>query len=167
MIEKSERVLDTNKKADVLKTMLAHYEANILRHGGFFEGIETTLAFIERQGLKWGVITNKQKRFTEPLAKALNITTRAACLISGDSTAHSKPHPAPMLTGCEHAGVNPKNCVYIGDAKHDMMAGRAVNMKTLAAVYGYLTYEDQPETWGADALVTAPIDIKLWIKNRL
>jgi phosphoglycolate phosphatase len=167
MIEKTGLALNTKMKAEILDSMLAHYDDNILRHGGFFNGIEETLGFIERQGLKWGVITNKQRRFTEPLAKALKITTRAACLISGDTTAYSKPHPEPMLEGCRQAGVNPKNCVYIGDAKHDMIAGQAVNMKTLAAVYGYLTDEDQPETWGAEALIRTPLEIKTWIKDKL
>ncbi len=167
MIKQSDLKTTQKTEAEILKTMLLHYETDILRYGGFFDGIEATLRFIEQNGLKWGVITNKQKRFTEPLAHALNITERAACLISGDTTSNSKPHPEPMLAGCEQAGVNPKNCVYIGDAKHDMMAGQSVNMKTLAAVYGYLTPKDRPQTWGAEALLTAPTEIKAWIKTVL
>jgi hypothetical protein len=32
-------------------------------------------------------------------------------------------------------------------------------MKTLAATYGYLRPDDQPQDWGADALVHHPDDI--------
>ncbi|MCK5899096.1 MAG: HAD-IA family hydrolase [Methylococcales bacterium] len=165
MIQQSNLKTDQSTESQILETMLSHYETNILSYGGFFDGIEETLDFIEQNGLKWGVITNKQKRFTEPLMNALNITQRCACIISGDTTSKSKPHPEPMLAGCQQAGVNPKNCVYIGDAKHDMMAGQSVNMKTLAAVYGYLTPDDRPQTWGAEALLTSPIEIKEWIKK--
>ncbi len=152
-------------RSQILKTLLEDYQHNILRYGGFFEGIEQTLQFIEDKRLKWGIVTNKRSRFTEPLVNALNIVDRAACIISGDTTNNSKPHPEPMLAACSQAQVNPENCVYIGDAQHDIIAGKAVNMKTLAAVYGYLTCEDKPNEWGADALVESPQQIKQWIEK--
>lgn len=151
----------------ILETMLALYENNIVQHGGFFAGMADTLQFIENQGLKWGVITNKQERFTRPLMRVLNLTDRAACIISGDTTAHSKPHPEPMLEGCRRAQIAPEHCVFIGDALHDITAGKKVGMKTLAAVYGYLTAQDSPEQWGADDLVSSPTQIKNWIENAI
>ncbi len=151
----------------ILETMLNHYEHNIVEHGGFFAGMIETLEDIEARGLKWGIITNKRERFTHPLTKALNLTERAACIISGDTTNNSKPHPEPMWEACRRAGVQPENCVYIGDAKHDITAGKNAKMKTLAAVYGYLTDDDQPEQWGADALVTSPAHISAWIESVL
>lgn len=167
MIEKSETQADAQTQAQILETMLEYYQHNILQYGHFFEGIEETLNFIEEKGLKWGVITNKKARFTLPLIEALQLTERAACIISSDTTLHSKPHPEPMLTACKHAQVNAENCVYIGDAKHDIIAGKTVNMKTLAAVYGYLTFDDKPEDWGADALIESPEKIKTWIQTAL
>lgn len=151
----------------ILETMLALYENNIVQHGGFFAGMADTLQFIENQGLKWGVITNKHERFTHPLMRALNLTDRAACIISGDTTAHSKPHPEPMQEGCRRAQVAPEHCVFIGDALHDITAGKTVGMKTLAAIYGYLTAQDRPEQWGADALVASPAQITTWLKRSL
>jgi phosphoglycolate phosphatase len=58
-------------------------------------------------------------------------------------------------------------CVYIGDAAHDIVAGNAANMRTLAAVYGYLQPNDQPETWGAEALIDSPAQLLTWLKNVL
>ncbi len=167
MIEKSETKADSETQAQILETLLNGYQDNILQQGGLFEGIEQTLQLIEDKGLKWGVVTNKRSRFTQPLMKALELTERAACIISGDTTNKSKPHPEPMLAACKQAQVKPENCVYIGDAKHDIMAGKAVNMKTLAAVYGYLTCEDKPDDWGADALIESPEQIKQWIEKTL
>ncbi len=152
-------------RSNILKTMLDHYERNIAEHSIFFSGIEDLLKAIEAQGLKWGVVTNKRKRFTDPLMAALNLSHRAACIISGDSTAHAKPHPEPMLAACQHAGVKPQECVYIGDAIHDISAGKNARMKTLAALYGYLKPGDTPETWGADALIETPEQISTWIAS--
>lgn len=151
----------------ILATMLDFYQANIAEHSVFFSGMEETLEIIEGFGLKWGVVTNKRERFTLPLMDALNLSGRAACIISGDTTAYSKPHAEPMLEACRRAGVTPLDCVYIGDAPHDITAGKNAQMKTLAAAYGYLQADDQPETWGADALITTPKDIITWINSAL
>lgn len=167
MIKQSSAADALESHAQILETMLNTYENNIVQHGGFFNGMVETLLDIEARGLKWGIVTNKRERFTHPLTKALNLTERAACIISGDTTQNSKPHPEPMWEACRRAGVQPKQCVYIGDALHDITAGKNANMKTLAAVYGYLTDVDQPEQWGADALVKSPAQISAWIESIL
>jgi len=165
-----EALQDSGKKElqpQILVTMYDLYQKNIADHTVFFEGMMETLNVIEKQGLKWGVVTNKRERFTLPLMKALQLDGRAACIVSGDTTAFGKPHPEPMLAACKQAGVEPAECVFIGDAKHDISAGKNVRMKTLAALYGYLNPEDSPETWGADALIESPQQITDWIASTL
>jgi phosphoglycolate phosphatase len=147
--------------------MLDHYQHNIAEHTVFFKGMSDTLDAIEAQGLKWGIVTNKRERFTNPLMDALKLTGRAACIISGDTTANPKPHVEPMLAACKLAAVKPQECVYIGDASHDITAGKNAQMKTLAALYGYLKPGDTPETWGADALIESPEQLATWIASAL
>ena len=160
---------ETNEalQAQMLDFMLDCYQNNIAEHSRFFTGMHETLDMIDSLGLKWGVVTNKRERFTLPLMNAMNLMDRAACVISGDTTANSKPHPEPMLAACKQAQVNPENCVYIGDASHDIAAGKSANMKTLAAVYGYINEGDQPESWGADALIDHPQQLQHWIQATL
>jgi len=158
---------DPGEQNQLLEYMLDCYQSNIAAHSRFFDGMGETLETIESLGLKWGVVTNKRERFTLPLLEALNLSDRAACVISGDTTANSKPHPEPMLAACRQAGVKPENCVYIGDAPHDIAAGKNANMKTLAALYGYIKDNDRPENWGADALIEEPRQLQQWIKATL
>ncbi len=167
MIAQAATDADDALKQLMLADMLDDYQMNIAEHSRFFTGMAETLDSIENLGLKWGVVTNKLERFTLPLMAALNLTKRAACIVSGDTTANSKPHPEPMLTACRQAHVKPENCVYIGDAIHDITAGKNANMKTLAALYGYLKSDDQPSTWGADGLIASPEQITTWIKSSL
>jgi len=159
--------LPESLRADILAIMLDLYQNNIAEYSDFFSGIPEVLSLIEAAGLKWGVVTNKRERFTLPLMEALNLTQRAACIISGDTTAKPKPYPEPMLAACGQAGVKPGQCVYIGDASHDIAAGKSVQMKTLAALYGYLKPTDNPETWGADALIDSPEHLSTWITSVL
>lgn len=165
--ESLNRSISEELRADILETMLDLYQNNIAEHTVFFEGMADTLDGIEEQGLKWGVVTNKLERFTNPLMDALKLTDRAACIISGDTTAHPKPHVEPMLAACKQAVVRPQECVYIGDAIHDISAGKNAQMKTLAALYGYLKPGDTPETWGADALIESPEQLATWISSAL
>jgi phosphoglycolate phosphatase len=167
MIKQSSAANALESHPHILETMLNTYENNIVQHGGFFSGMAETLLAIEAHGLKWGIVTNKHERFTRPLTQALNLTKRAACIISGDTTNNRKPHPEPMWEACKRACVPPEQCVFIGDALHDITAGKNANMKTLAAVYGYLTDADLPQQWGADALVESPAQISTWIENVL
>jgi len=163
MINKSVANIKEGTQQQVLDTMLDMYQNNIAEHSQFFAGMPETLETIESLGLKWGIVTNKRERFTNPLVDAFKLKQRLACVISGDTTANSKPHPEPMLTACAQANVKPEECVYIGDAIHDIAAGKNANMKTLAAVYGYLKPDDIPSNWGADALIESPEQLSSWI----
>ena len=168
MIDESlDQLVPESLRAEILETMLDLYENNIAEHTVFFKGMSDTIDAIEAQGLKWGVVTNKQERFTNPLMAALKLADRAACIISGDTTANAKPHAEPMLAACKKAEVKPQECVYIGDAIHDITAGKNAQMKTLVALYGYLKPDDTPETWGADALIESPEQLATWIASTL
>ena len=158
---------NTETKALIVETMMDIYLNNIAEYSVFFEGMAETLEVIEAQGLKWGVVTNKRERYTNPLMSALNLTERAACIISGDTTGNPKPHVEPMLAACKIAHVNPEECFYIGDAIHDIEAGRNAQMKTLVALYGYIKEDDLPETWGADALIASPQELTALINSLL
>jgi len=149
----------------ILATMLEDYQQHIAERTRLFPGMAEVLNDLESRGIKWGVVTNKLRRFTDPLMAALQLTDRAACIISGDTTGNSKPHPEPMLTACRDAGVRPEQSVYIGDSAHDIAAGRSVDMKTVAAAYGYLKPAEDPHSWGADALIQEPLEILHWIET--
>jgi len=145
------------------KQFLARYELALCVHTALFPGMAELLDTIENNGHCWGVVTNKPGWLTDPLMAALGLTERAVCIISGDTLAERKPHPLPMLTAAEHAGVHPSNCLYIGDAERDIEAGNAADMLTLIAHYGYITAEQHPEAWGADGGIDHPLDALNWL----
>jgi phosphoglycolate phosphatase len=137
---------------------LAHYEANLCRETQLFPGMAELLNELERRGLKWGIVTNKAERYTHPLLKLLGVDHRAACVIGGDTTGKTKPDPAPLLAATERMGIAPIHCIYVGDDRRDVQAGRAAGMKTIVVKFGYLHGND-PETWEADAMIDTPGDL--------
>lgn len=154
------------QKAEILEWLLNYYENHIAVNTRLYAGMSELLLTLEENDIPWGVVTNKRERMTHPLMHALDLSKRSACIICGDTTAYSKPHPEPMLTACRQIQVSPEECLYIGDAQHDITAGKAVNMKTLAVTYGYLKPDDKPQDWGADALIHHPAEILDWISNQ-
>ena len=143
--------------------LLAVYQDNLARETALFEGMDRVLRKLEDQGRKWGVVTNKPKRFTLPLMDALNLSRRASSIVSGDTLPQSKPDPAPMLLACEQMAVAPRDCLYVGDAQRDVEAGHRAGISTLVALFGYLGETDTPENWGADGLIEQPADIESWL----
>ena len=121
------------------------------------------LAEIKRRGLNWGIVTNKPAFLTEPLVTQLGLPWPPASIVSGDSTNNRKPHPQPMLLACTQAGSEPAQCLYVGDAERDIEAGRRAGMRTLVALFGYISKEERPERWGADGLIRAPREILDWL----
>ncbi len=140
------------------------YRDNIARETRLFPGMDDVLETLEAQGLKWGIITNKPGFLTDPLVQALGIYERAICVVSGDTTAHSKPHPEPMHYAATIADTDPEYCLYIGDAKRDIEAGLNAGMKTVAALFGYISEHESPSDWGAHASIAAPLDLLRLLK---
>jgi len=137
---------------------LAIYADNLCRETRLFPGMAELLDELERRGLRWGVVTNKAERYTHPLLKLLRIDHRAACVIGGDTTGKTKPDPAPLFAATERMGIDARYCIYVGDDRRDVEAGRAAGMKTIVVKFGYLHGND-PETWAADAMIDAPGDL--------
>lgn len=132
------------------------YAGRLTVSSELFPGMADVLDSLESAGLLWGVVTNKPARFTAPLLDHLGLSARAACVVSGDTCAQPKPHPAPLLHACRITGTQAGECIYVGDAERDIQAATAAGMPAVVALWGYLGTEDRPETWGADALIDSP-----------
>lgn len=138
---------------------LQRYEARMTRETRVFEAMQPVLDTLDAQRLPWGIVTNKAGRFSEPLVRALGLHERAATLVSGDTTPHSKPHPAPLLEAARQLGLPAAECVYVGDDLRDVQAGRAAGMATVAAAWGYLGEGDHIDAWGADHVIDMPAQL--------
>jgi N-acetyl-D-muramate 6-phosphate phosphatase len=142
---------------------LAQYRQRLLHGSALFEQVLPTVARLEAAGLRWGIVTNKALDLAEPLAGAMGLWPRAAALVSGSCTAHTKPHPAPLLEAARRLALAPACCVYVGDDRRDMVAARAAGMGALAASWGYLGFDEQPEAWPADAVLPSPGALLKWL----
>ncbi len=143
--------------------LLAWYRAHIAEQTALFPGMDDVLLTLERNGQPWGIVTNKPGWLTQPLLAAVALNLRAACVISGDTLAHSKPHPAPILAATAELGLSPQDCLYVGDAENDALAAQAAGMRCVIAGYGYLAPDDCPAQWPMAGMIDRPSDLLAWL----
>jgi phosphoglycolate phosphatase len=139
------------------------YQQRMLDDARAFAGIETMLVAIEQRGLRWGIVTNKARRFAGPMVAAFECLNGAATLVCGDCTPHTKPHPAPLLEAARRLGLEPTHCAYVGDDRRDVDAGHAAGMTTVAAAWGYLGPDTTAEQWNAGHVIAQPAELLNWL----
>ncbi|SEA29358.1 HAD-IA family hydrolase [Acidovorax soli] len=136
-----------------------NYERRMTHLTTVFDGISQLIEQLLQRQMAWGVVTNKSARFTGPLTLAMPLFSTASAVVSGDTTPHAKPHPAPLLEAASRLGLDPGLCIYVGDDERDIVAGRAAGMGTVAATYGYLGATANPLQWGAQAVINSPAEL--------
>jgi phosphoglycolate phosphatase len=137
----------------------SNYERCMTERTYAFEGVVELIHEIHSRALPWGVVTNKSKRFTDPLTRVMPLFSTASTVVSGDTTPYAKPHPEPLLEAARRVGVSPAQCLYVGDDERDIVAGLAAGMGTVAATYGYLGSKADVGAWGAHAQINSPLEL--------
>ncbi len=155
----------SNSQALLQENLLTEYQECLGYAAKPFPGILKLLNTLEERHIPWGVVTNKKSRFTLPLLEKLDLKHRAACIVSGDTTPHFKPHPEPLLHACQQLNVSPNHCVYIGDAELDIIAGNAAGMTTVAALFGYIEDKEATRKWNANHAVQHADEILPWFEQ--
>ncbi|WP_426150105.1 N-acetylmuramic acid 6-phosphate phosphatase MupP [Pseudomonas sp. DC3000-4b1] len=139
---------------------LERYQAHCAVHTHLYDGMEALLQDLEKAGLIWGVVTNKPVRFAEPIMRQLGLAERSRVLICPDHVTRSKPDPEPLALACKTLGLDPSRVLFVGDDLRDIESGRDAGTKTVAVRYGYIHPDDNPDRWGADAVVSHPAELR-------
>ncbi len=146
--------------------LLSYYEQDVATRTQPFDGIDELLRWLEQAKIPWGIVTNKPERFTGPLLKQLQLSSRCAATICPEHVRHRKPHPESLLLACQQIGCPPEQVVYVGDHQRDIEAGIRAGMKTVSALYGYLEEHIDPADWQASYMATTAADLQSWLMAR-
>jgi phosphoglycolate phosphatase len=120
---------------------LHHYAQNSYENSRLYDGVPELLDALDRNGIPWGIVTNKFEVLTHPILEAAGLSDRASCVVCGDTLSSKKPDPAPVLLACETIGTEPGHTVFAGDDLRDIEAGKAAGTQTAAIHYGYGSHE--------------------------
>jgi N-acetyl-D-muramate 6-phosphate phosphatase len=79
-------------------------------------------------------------------------------IVTGLSAPHTKPYPDPIFLAAQKMGVQPQECLMIGDTTVDMRAGKAAGAQTLGVLCGF-GEEDELKQLGADLILKSTGDL--------
>ena len=139
--------------------MLETYRAHNDRHHDTlirpFEGVEEMLAALAASGIRLGVVTSKREGAARRGLQRYGLERFFEAAVFHDDTERHKPHPEPLLLAATRLAVPRELVVYVGDSVHDIAAGAAAGMQTIAVLWGPFPVADL-EAARPDRLVASP-----------
>ncbi|MEY4466576.1 MAG: hypothetical protein RIR21_369 [Pseudomonadota bacterium] len=134
-----------------------HYLQINGNHSELYAGVHEGLLAMKKGGVRLACVTNKPIAFARPLLEKKGLIDSFEVIYGGDSLAHKKPHPLPMLTVCNDFDLQPDQVVAIGDSSNDSEAARAAGCRVLTVPYGY-NHGQPVQTIDTDGIVESLLD---------
>ena len=104
--------------------------------------LEPFLTEMAGKGLKLGVMTNDTEFAARAHLKALEIEGLFDIILGFDSGFGAKPDPGPLLAFSDQLALAPERVAMVGDSTHDLVAGRAAGMQTIAVLTGVAGHDE-------------------------
>lgn len=145
------------------KRYLEIYLENVSKKTIFYPGFDRVLYALQERNYVWGIVTNKPLFLTQPLLSSMKFSPTPHCIVSGDMCAKPKPAPDPLFFACEMLGVEPTECLFVGDCEYDAVAAQKAGMTMILARYGYFLQEDHPEQWPTHGEIHQPEELLAWL----
>jgi pyrophosphatase PpaX len=129
-----------------------------------FDGVEDMLRTLRGDGHRLGVVTSKMEGAARRGLRLFGLEDYFEIGVFHDDTTIHKPDPAPLLLAAARAGVAPSAVTYVGDSTHDIVAGRAAGMRTVAVLWGPFERE-QLEAEAPDHLIAHPSELPALVRK--
>ncbi|MBW0168628.1 MAG: phosphoglycolate phosphatase [Hydrogenophaga sp.] len=114
-----------------------HYERRCGTRSRLYPGVRTILQALRAAGVKLAIVTNKEARYTRVVLDAHSLTPLFHRVISGDTLAVKKPHPAAVDDCLTRFGIARERALFVGDSSIDVATARNAGIAVWALTYGY------------------------------
>src|SRR5258708_28893908 len=123
-----------------------------------FPMVNEMLTELRQRGYRIGIVTSKRRMGEDRSIKVFGLDALLDCVVAAEDTNLHKPNPDPILKGMEILGSTPETTAYIGDSTHDMIAGKAAGVFTVAALWGPFDPEELKAT-KPNLTASSPIEL--------
>lgn len=120
-------------------------------------GIQEMLAALVPH-YRMAVVSARDKRGTINFLEHYNLARYFDCIVTGQTTPRTKPHPDPILWAAQQLQVPPEKCAMIGDTTVDIRAGKAAGAHTIGVLCGFGEREELIRT-GADLILEGTAEL--------
>ena len=117
-----------------------------------YEGVPELLTELAALDVTTAVVTSKRRETALLALVGVGIEHLIEVAAGLEDTERHKPDPEPLLHGARVLGVDPGECVYVGDATVDVLAAQRAGMASVAVTWG-AGERDELVAAGPDAVV--------------
>jgi phosphoglycolate phosphatase-like HAD superfamily hydrolase len=120
-------------------------------------GVEEMFKLMEGR-YPMAVVSARDEKSTMRFLTQFDLCKYFEVIVTGLSAPHTKPYPDPILLAAQTMGVQPHECVMIGDTTVDMRAGKAAGAQTIGVLCGF-GEESELRQLGADLILKSTGDL--------
>ncbi len=151
-------MLNEKEFADALTEYKAYYQSHMDIETKPFEGMQSLLEKLQRQGVKTAVVSNKFDAAVKGLC-AKHFGKRLDVAIGEGHGLRPKPTGDMLYAAAKALGLALQNCVYVGDTEVDIQTAQAVQMEYISVTWGFRTKTQLLESGAA---ILADTKEELW-----
>lgn len=104
------------------------------------------------------VVSARDEKSTMRFLTQFDLCQYFDVIVTGLSAPHTKPYPDPIFLAAQKMGVQPHECLMIGDTTVDMRAGKAAGAQTVGVLCGF-GEEPELKQLGADLILKSTGDL--------
>jgi len=131
------KVLTEEEIKQVTERFNFYYGENLCNVSRLYPNVKETLETLKEKGYVLAVVTNKPTRHVQPVLAAFGIDHLFSEMLGGQSLPAIKPHPGPLYYLYGKFGFEPRQVLFVGDSKNDIIAGHAAGCAVVGLTYGY------------------------------
>lgn len=135
--EQTGRTLNEEETARFKERFTHYYGTHICTESRLFPNVKETLETLKDRGYPLAIITNKPSPLVQPVLKAFGIDHLFVETLGGYCLPAIKPHPGPMFYLCGKYGLLPKQMLFVGDSRNDILAAHNAGCPVVGLTYGY------------------------------
>ncbi|HPX94889.1 MAG TPA: HAD-IA family hydrolase [Brevefilum fermentans] len=109
--------------------------------------------------MRMAVVSARDKDTTHQFLEHFELQQYFDVVVTAQTCNHTKPFPDPVIFAAEQIGLEPAQCVMIGDTIVDVKAGKSAGAQTIAVLCGFGSRREL-ERAGADLIVESTTDIQ-------
>ncbi len=135
----------TDDPAEVDRFIAAYREYQFANHDRLlrpYQGAIEALTALRDTGHPIGIVTSKSVELSERGLAQVGLLDLVDTIVGADSTERHKPDPEPVRVALDRLGATPDRALFVGDSVHDMHAGNAAGVTTVAALWGPFTRQE-------------------------
>jgi pyrophosphatase PpaX len=106
-----------------------------------YPGVTEVILELHRRGHPMGVVTSKSNEMMDRGLSWLGALEMMGTRIGMNSCEIHKPDPFPVRLALKELGYEPHEALFVGDSPHDIKAGNAAGVISVAALWGPFTRE--------------------------